>query len=109
MQIKLSEILAEIKVGKTKAEIRSVFALSAAQGRDLFKNQVVIDLFEQVKNEKIAQKEAEKAAKKAAKSVQIVDDLTPVAESIEDLEFNPELEVDSEISVTTDYDFPEID
>lgn len=75
MQITLSAVYEAIDAGRTKKEIKEMFALTASQYKTLINTPAVAARFEMVKNVKQQAIEAEKAAKKAAKQLVIVDDL----------------------------------
>lgn len=75
MQITLSAVYEAIDAGRTKKEIKEMFALTAGQYKTLINTPAVAARFDLVKNVKKQATEAEKAAKRAAKQLVIVDDL----------------------------------
>lgn len=70
-EVTLSEVIAQIKLGKAKGEIKEIFALTAGQYKQLMNHPQVIACFESIKAEKQALKEAKKNRNKLV----IVDDL----------------------------------
>lgn len=95
-EVTLSEVIAQIKLGKGKGEIKEIFALSAGQYKTLINHPQVIATFESIK----AEKEAAKEAKKNRNKLVIVDDLAEQsADAVELTNANPENHVSSNVFV----------